>query len=441
VLSNLHDTGVSQSTPPPEIDNPKPTPVLETEQPPTALPITDATSPAIAITSVDQTQIVTASSAPTFSEAIAPQQIESLLEVFKPTEPVPTVQCETSTHTAPASPEHTVTDDRQPDAFLPINVALIDDRPYGRTVDIASPANVTLFADVAVRGVKTPLLVRPIERGRYEIIDGARRKAAAILAEEMSLPCMVREIPLERAMIERLRLSQHSVPMNSIEYASIVWSALKQHLNLNDVALRSWIERLRNVERGRVEASATWNVPGKANDKRDVAAMIEKTATFLKPIMEIATLQRSYMPLLRMPDDLREMVIDETLSASAARKIATVTDAKLRSELIARAREKPVSVRSLNTQIQMASSNASVKRKPQTSSHAAAETNPTEFDSFGAMTEILDRIMAGEFGADLQSEAREISINALVVIHLARESNPQKFHSKSQPRGKRVVIN
>jgi hypothetical protein len=255
------------------------------------------------------------------------------------------------------------------------------------------------------------------------------------------VPCMVREISLERAMIERLRLAQQSVPINPIEYASIVWSALKQYLDLNDVALRSWIERMRNVKRGRVEAISTWNVPGKTHDKRDVAVMIKKTATFLKPIMEIATLQRSYMPLLRMPNDLREMVIDETLSASAARKIATVTDAKLRSELIARARENPVSVRDLNTEIKAGHTSKSETPKTFQILPPGQETITPEFDSFCSFAEILDRIMAGEFGAGLQSMARGISGNALAVVYLARDSNPQKFRAALKPGGNRGDIN
>jgi ParB/RepB/Spo0J family partition protein len=49
-----------------------------------------------------------------------------------------------------------------------------------------------LLASVKVHGVLEPLLVRPLRRGHFELIAGARRFAAARLAELGEVPCIVR---------------------------------------------------------------------------------------------------------------------------------------------------------------------------------------------------------------------------------------------------------
>ena len=51
------------------------------------------------------------------------------------------------------------------------------------------------------RGVLTPAIVRTRESGGYEIIDGRRRKAASELAELPTLPCIIRELDDDAAII------------------------------------------------------------------------------------------------------------------------------------------------------------------------------------------------------------------------------------------------
>ena len=57
-----------------------------------------------------------------------------------------------------------------------------------------------LVQSVRERGVMTPLLVRPKEDGRYEIISGHRRKKACELADIREVPCKVREMSRDEAI-------------------------------------------------------------------------------------------------------------------------------------------------------------------------------------------------------------------------------------------------
>lgn len=54
---------------------------------------------------------------------------------------------------------------------------------------------------IADNGVLIPALVRPKPDGRYEMISGHRRKFASQLALKETMPCIVRELSDDEAII------------------------------------------------------------------------------------------------------------------------------------------------------------------------------------------------------------------------------------------------
>jgi ParB family chromosome partitioning protein len=66
-----------------------------------------------------------------------------------------------------------------------------------------------LAASIRKQGVMQPILVRPIERDRYEIIAGERRWRAAKIAGLAEFPALVREVPdssaLAMALVENIQ--------------------------------------------------------------------------------------------------------------------------------------------------------------------------------------------------------------------------------------------
>lgn len=59
-----------------------------------------------------------------------------------------------------------------------------------------------LIESIQRNGVLTPAVVRQKEDGRYELISGHRRKQASIHAGKEILPCEVKELTLDQAIIE-----------------------------------------------------------------------------------------------------------------------------------------------------------------------------------------------------------------------------------------------
>jgi ParB family chromosome partitioning protein len=57
-----------------------------------------------------------------------------------------------------------------------------------------------LAESIRARGVIQPIVVRPVEEGRYEILAGERRWRAARLAGQEEVPALIREVPDEVAL-------------------------------------------------------------------------------------------------------------------------------------------------------------------------------------------------------------------------------------------------
>src|SRR5882724_10732261 len=77
-----------------------------------------------------------------------------------------------------------------------------------------------LAASIRKQGLMQPILVRPIERGRYEIIAGERRWRAAKIAGLSNVPVLVREVPDSAALAMALVENIQREDLNPLEEAN-----------------------------------------------------------------------------------------------------------------------------------------------------------------------------------------------------------------------------
>lgn len=159
---------------------------------------------------------------------------------------------------------------------------LIPNRSQPRTV-VDEPKLEDLSRSIRSRGVIQPIVVRPVEDDRFEIIAGERRWRAAQMAGLLRVPVVVREVPddklLEIALIENLQRED----LNPIE---------------EGVAYRRLIH-----ERGMTQ--------------EDVAAVIGK---------DRATVA-NYARLLLLPPEVQADVAAGTLTMGHARALLGLSDA------------------------------------------------------------------------------------------------------------------
>jgi len=86
------------------------------------------------------------------------------------------------------------------DALVTLPVSRIRPGKYQPRTRMDQEALAELASSIRTQGLMQPLLVRPIDRDRYELIAGERRWRAAQMAGLEEVPVLVREVPDESAL-------------------------------------------------------------------------------------------------------------------------------------------------------------------------------------------------------------------------------------------------
>jgi len=106
------------------------------------------------------------------------------------------------------------------DALATLPLTAIDPGRYQPRTKMDDTALAELAASIRAQGVMQPVLVRPREGGRYELIAGERRWRAARLAGLGEIPALVREVPDEAALAMALIENIQREDLNPIEEAT-----------------------------------------------------------------------------------------------------------------------------------------------------------------------------------------------------------------------------
>jgi len=213
-----------------------------------------------------------------------------------------------------------------------------------------------LAGSIKTHGVLQPILVRPIAEGRYEIVAGERRWRAAQRAGLHAIPAVIRDL-------------------NEVEVLEIGIVENVQRTDLNPIEEAQGFQAL--IDRfGRTQ--------------EDIAEAVGKS----RP--HIANMLR----LLKLPDDIQEMVRDGRLSSGHARAILTAPDSH---GLAMKAINEGLSVREVERLAQIAKDE---KHGPRASVLAA--------EAKSADTRALEQSLSNALGLDVaiseKGEAGEVKI-------------------------------
>jgi len=106
------------------------------------------------------------------------------------------------------------------DALTTLAVGHIRPGRYQPRTRMDKTALAELSASIKSQGLMQPLLVRPVERGRYELIAGERRWRAAQMAGLAEVPVLVREVADESALAMSLIENIQRENLNPMEEAA-----------------------------------------------------------------------------------------------------------------------------------------------------------------------------------------------------------------------------
>jgi ParB family chromosome partitioning protein len=111
-------------------------------------------------------------------------------------------------------------DERPHDALVTLPVARIRPGRYQPRTKMDQQALAELAASIRSQGLMQPLLVRPVDRERYELIAGERRWRAAQMAGLEEVPALVREVADDTALAMSLIENIQRENLNPMEEAA-----------------------------------------------------------------------------------------------------------------------------------------------------------------------------------------------------------------------------
>src|SRR5512134_2471819 len=122
------------------------------------------------------------------------------------------------------------------DTLATLPVGRIRPGRYQPRTRMGQEALAELAASIKTQGLMQPVLVRPVDRDRYELIAGERRWRAAQMAGLHEIPALVREVPDESALAMSLIENIQREDLNPIEEASGVQRLVDEFRMTHDQA-------------------------------------------------------------------------------------------------------------------------------------------------------------------------------------------------------------
>lgn len=125
-----------------------------------------------------------------------------------------------------------------PDALLDIPTANIDTRKLTIRQRLTSEDLTTLVQSIERYGVIDPIVVRPIDGGRYELVIGQRRVEACLRLGMPTIPAIVRRLSEERARELAFQSNLQTQHMNIADEVDYLRRADVFHLPNEELATR-----------------------------------------------------------------------------------------------------------------------------------------------------------------------------------------------------------
>ena len=187
-----------------------------------------------------------------------------------------------------------------------IPIAAISPNPYQPRREFSEEGLSDLSASIKARGVLQPVLVRPLGKGKFELVAGERRMRASELAGLAEIPSLIREMTDQESLAIALIENLQREDLNAVEEA-LGYQQLQQQFGLSQEELARQVGKSRSA---------------------------------------IANALR----LLNLPDSVQQDIQHGVLSAGHGRAIMAVTEPTVQEALHKRIAENGLTVRQAEAQ-------------------------------------------------------------------------------------------
>jgi len=221
---------------------------------------------------------------------------------------------------------------------LPLDVLVPSSQPRRRFENLEA-----LAESIREKGVLQPLLVRPLGDGKYAIVAGERRYRAALMAGLSQIPVRVVDLSEKEARLLALVENLQREDLNPYEETVGILALLSEDLGKPVEEVVALLHRMRDEARGKVPH----NVVGSPEARR-----VEEVFRALGRVSWESFVQHR-LPLLRLPEDLKEALEEGAIPYTAALELKKVREEALRRALLEEARAG-LSLRDLKARVREA---------------------------------------------------------------------------------------
>lgn len=203
-----------------------------------------------------------------------------------------------------------------------------------------SQAMQSLVESIKQHGILSPLLVRPKGEDLYELVAGERRYRAAVSAGLDEVPVVVRELTDEDALQLALLENLQREDLNPLEETEGILQLLALKLNQSSSSAIALLNAAAHPERNSVDNvihSPEWQTV------IDVFTSVGKFTP--------ESFRTNRLPLLNLPDDIKEALRFGRLSYTKARALARVKGQLERQELLDAAISEDLSLNEIKDRI------------------------------------------------------------------------------------------
>ncbi len=237
---------------------------------------------------------------------------------------------------------------------IPLDLICLPQKQPRRYFDEAKLEQLT--ESVRQHGILEPILVRPTQDGKYELVAGERRYRAATAAELDSIPAVVRDFDdteaLEVSLLENLQRED----LNPIEETEGILDLLSITLSSTRTEVISLLNRAANArKRGQ---DLTDNVIRQMEKVEKVFKMLGRSSP--------ESFRVNRLPLLSLPEDILTSLHRGEIEYTKARTIGKIKSKTERQNLLNSAVQNNLSLKEIRKTIKQKSSLSNQRSKIET---------------------------------------------------------------------------
>ncbi len=212
-----------------------------------------------------------------------------------------------------------------------------------------------LVESVRRDGILQPLLIRPLESERFELVAGERRYRAAQLIGLTEVPVTIREMSDDQARQFALVENLQREDLNPVEETEGILELLALRLEKTVEEVISFLRRMENEAGGK----ATNNVIG----SEESSAVVNVFTSLGR--MSWESFVKNRLAILNLPKDILEVLRSGQLEYTKGRALAQIKDESSRQQLLEEAVTQGLSLNQIREKIKVLKSPKSPQPPPE----------------------------------------------------------------------------